>query len=74
MVGLPNIHIECKRVEKLNLYDAMEQSTRDAKGDGLPVVVHKRNHHEWLVIMRAEDWFNLYSKSDLSVHVNIDNE
>lgn len=23
VVGLPGIHIECKRVEKLNLYDAI---------------------------------------------------
>ena len=25
VVGLPGIHIECKRVEKLNIYDAVEQ-------------------------------------------------
>ena len=24
VVGLPHIHIECKRVERLSLYDAME--------------------------------------------------
>lgn len=26
VVGLPGIHIECKRVEKLNLLEAMEQA------------------------------------------------
>lgn len=28
--GLPGIHIECKRVEHLNLYDAMAQSVGDS--------------------------------------------
>ena len=26
VVGLPGVHIECKRVERLNIYDAIEQS------------------------------------------------
>ena len=29
--GLPGIHIECKRVERLDLAKAMDQSIRDAK-------------------------------------------
>lgn len=28
VVGLPGIHVECKRVEKLNLLDAMGQAMR----------------------------------------------
>jgi len=31
VVGLEGIHIECKRVERLNVYDAMEQAIKDAK-------------------------------------------
>ena len=31
VIGLPGIHIECKRVERLNLQEAMEQSKRDAR-------------------------------------------
>lgn len=31
VVGLPGIHIECKRVEKLNIYEAVEQSISDCK-------------------------------------------
>ena len=35
VVGLPGIHIECKRVERLNIYDAIEQSKNDARdGEG----------------------------------------
>ena len=31
VVGLPHIHIECKRVERLSLYDAMAQAKADKK-------------------------------------------
>ena len=62
VVGLPGIHIECKRVEKLNIVDAMDQSKRDATEKELPVVMHRRNHCEWLVTMRLEDWMKLYKE------------
>ncbi len=32
VVGLPGIHIECKRVERLNLDDAMTQAKADSGG------------------------------------------
>ena len=62
VVGLPGIHIECKRVEKLNIVDAMDQSKRDATEKELPTVMHRRNHCEWLVTMRLEDWMKLYKE------------
>ena len=60
VVGLPGIHVECKRVEKLNLLDAMEQAVRDAKDGELPAVFHRRDRCEWLVTRRLEDWFSLF--------------
>ena len=61
VVGLPFIHIEAKHVEKMRLYDWMEQAKRDSKGsENLPAVFHKRNNHEILVSMRLEDWMKLY--------------
>lgn len=62
VVGLPGIHIECKRVEKLNLYDAMSQSRHDARKEEIPVVMHRKDHCEWLVTMSLTDWMQLYSK------------
>ena len=62
LVGLPNIHIECKRVEKLNLYDAIAQAKHDAKAEELPTVFHRKNDSEWLVTMRLDDWIELYKK------------
>lgn len=64
VVGLPGIHIECKRVEKLNLYDAMSQSVRDAREGEVPTVFHRKNHCEWLVTMRMEDWMQMYSNGE----------
>ena len=58
--GLPGVHVEVKRVEKLNVLEAMEQAVRDCDGKALPIVAHRRNHSPWLITMRAADWFMLY--------------
>ena len=62
VLGLPGIHIECKRVEKLNVGEAMEQAIRDSDRmlDGMPALFHRRNRKPWLVTMRLEDWLKLY--------------
>ena len=62
LVGLPGIHIECKRVERLNLHGAMAQSIKDSERflDGVPTVFHRRNREGWLVTMRLTDWLTLY--------------
>ena len=52
------LRFEVKHVERLNVYNAMQQATDDA-GDRMPVVAHKRNNHQWLVTMTADDWFKL---------------
>lgn len=51
-------HFEVKRVEKLNLQDAVDQAARDSGGKPW-VVAHRRNDHPWLVTMRADEWFKL---------------
>lgn len=47
---LPNVHIECKRVEGGNLYRWLDQAMRDA-GEKVPVVMHRRNNREWVAIL-----------------------
>lgn len=42
VIGLPGIHIECKRVEKLNLQDAMDQAKRDKRYGEIPAVFHRK--------------------------------
>lgn len=60
LIGLPGIHIESKRVEKLNLYDAMAQAKHDAKENELPTVFHRKNNSKWLVTMELDAWVELY--------------
>lgn len=60
VVGLPGMHIEVKRVEKLNLENAMEQSARDARENEIPIVLHRKNRCDWLVSMPFSDWMKLY--------------
>ena len=61
LVGLPGIHVECKRVEKLNIENAMEQAVRDHADGEMPAVFHRRNRGEWMVTMKLEDWMQLYN-------------
>lgn len=72
VVGLPGIHIECKRVENLNIYEAMEQAINDSSANDLPygygkydrpTVFHRKNKCEWLVTMRFDDFSDLYTSS-----------
>ena len=59
VVGVPGLHIEVKRTERLNLYDALAQAKRDA-GEDLPVVIHRRNDSEWVAILSFDDFMKLY--------------
>lgn len=60
VVGLPGIHIECKRVERLCIEDAIAQAKRDAREGETPVVMHRKNHCEWLVTMPLDQWIEIY--------------
>jgi Holliday junction resolvase len=60
VIGLPGIHIECKRVEKLNIDNAMDQAIRDSEGKAMPAVFHRRNRRPWMVTMLLEDFMKLY--------------
>lgn len=62
VVGLPGIHIEVKRVERLNLEDAMAQSKRDARAEEIAAVMHRKNHCPWLVTVSLEDFMQIYSE------------
>ena len=61
--GLPGIHMEVKRTEAFRPWDYMTQAAHDAHEAGkdqLPIVAWRKNDHGWLVVMRAEDWFEIY--------------
>lgn len=64
LVGLPGVHIECKRVERLNVPEAMQQAITDSErfADGIPALFHRCNRQPWLVTLRLEDFMALYQK------------
>lgn len=62
VVGLDYIHIECKRVEKLNIENAILQAKQDRKEGQFPTVFHRKNRSNWLVTMELQDWINLYNE------------
>lgn len=53
--GLPNLWLESKRVQRLNL-DAVMKVSKEQCGGLHPVILHRKNHGEWLVTLRLEDW------------------
>jgi len=62
VVGLPYIHIECKRVEKLNIDDALNQAKRDCKRGNIPIVFHRKNKTKWKVTMDLDDFMKIYQE------------
>ena len=64
ITGLPGVHVEVKRTEKLNIQEAMEQAVRDSErcDDGVPTVFHRKNRRGWLVTMQLDNWIRLYRK------------
>lgn len=60
VVGLDGVHIEVKRREQLNIHEAMQQAVRDARNGEIPSVWHRKNHTDWLVTVKAEDFLRMY--------------
>lgn len=60
VIGVDGLHIEVKRVEKLNIETAMDQSRRDAEGSEIPVVFHRKNNRSWLATLPLDDFIRIY--------------
>lgn len=60
--GLPGIHIEVKRVERLNLKKAYEQAANDSKENGnneIPAVFHRGSYEPWMVTLSLSDFLEI---------------
>ena len=62
VVGLPHVHVECKRVERLNIHDAIEQTIRDKREEELGIVAHRKNRTDWLITMTLDDFMEIYKR------------
>ena len=61
VMGLPGVHIECKRVQSLNIEKAMVQSRTDAEEtDDIPIVMHRRDREKWKVTMDLDEFMKMY--------------
>ncbi len=67
VVGVPGLHIEVKRVERLDYYKAYEQSENDALESETPVVVHRRNRKRWLVTLSLEDFMRIWGNKNKEI-------
>jgi hypothetical protein len=62
VMGVDGLHIEVKRVEKLNIEDAMQQSIRDSGENEVPVVFHRKNKEKWKATLLLDDFMKLWGK------------
>jgi len=61
--------IECKNVEKLNVWDAYDQATANCKGYE-PIVVMKKNRKKPLVVIDAEYFIKLHKQHEQNTESN----
>jgi Holliday junction resolvase len=59
VVGLAGFHIEVKRTEAGNLYNWMHQACTDANPSHVPIVAHRKNNKNWVIILDARDFINM---------------
>ena len=62
VVGLPTLHVEVKRVERLNIDNAIDQCLADKKEEDLGIVAHRKNQRPWLVTMEFDDFMEMYKR------------
>jgi hypothetical protein len=55
-----HIHCEVKRVEKLNIDEAIEQAEKDRHPCKMAAVFHRRDRKKWKVTMYFDDWVEVY--------------
>ena len=67
--GIPGTHPEVKRVERLNIHDAVDQAVRDCADNNVPFVAQRRNRKPWLITIRAEDLILFMDKIQLAKKV-----
>ena len=66
IIGLPHLHIECKRVERLQIENAMRQSLIDKKTNEIACVMHRKNNYPWLVTLTLRDFMEIYREFELN--------
>ena len=66
VIGLAGFHIEVKRTENFQLYSALEQAIADRGYGEVPVVFHRRNGRQWVVVLDASDFLDIIKRSHIA--------
>jgi Holliday junction resolvase len=61
ITGIPGLHIECKRHEKLEVSKWYRQAQTDAERmqDGKPAVIYRRNREQWMIVLSLSDFLEM---------------
>lgn len=63
VVGVPGMHIECKRCETTLIDDWLGQATRDAREGEVPVVMHRKSKRIWKATLALDDFMRLWIRA-----------
>lgn len=58
--GLPGLHIECKRAERIEIQKWVDQSLLDCPAGLAPVVVWRASRHAWRADLPLIDFLPMY--------------
>lgn len=58
ITGIPGLHIECKRHERLEISRWYAQAQQDAQRmqDGRPAVIYRQNRRPWMITLALSDY------------------
>jgi Holliday junction resolvase len=65
VTGIPGLHFEVKRQEKLGFWQAIEQAEDGAEAGEVPVVVFRRSREPWRAIVPFDYLLFLHAERDL---------
>jgi len=63
VLAVPELHIEVKRRQRIDVEGAVEQARQDGGAESVPMVAHRRDRGRWLVSMDAVDWLRLFLRA-----------
>ena len=52
--GLPNLYLEVKRRQSMNIHTVLDESEENC-GSLIPVVLHRKDNTDWVVSFRLDD-------------------
>ncbi|MEK6328246.1 MAG: hypothetical protein AABM66_12100 [Actinomycetota bacterium] len=65
VLGVPTIHVEVKRTERLRIFEALDQAEAEAPAGQVPALHFRRNRSGWYVAVPLDDWLELLQRAEL---------